>query len=290
MRWQGKRSSSNIEDRRGQRPRGPRRGKTIGGGVILLVIVGALLGADPQTLLQIATSGGGQNSVPTSASGPVRQSAEENEQAKFVSVILADTEDTWSKIFAAQGKRYPEPSLVLFRDAVNSACGMNSAAVGPFYCPPDQKVYIDLSFFNELSQKFGAPGDFAQAYVIAHEVGHHLQTVLGISERVHAIRRRASTREANQWSVKQELQADCFAGVWGHHAAQRNMLETGDIEEGLRAASAIGDDTIQRRAQGRVSPESWTHGSSKQRVKWFGVGFKAGNMNACATFDGKLSP
>jgi predicted metalloprotease len=202
-----------------------------------------------------------------------------------VSVVLADTEDTWSRIFADSGRRYEPPRLVMFRQATPSACGMGQAAMGPFYCPEDRQVYIDLAFFRELDQRFGAPGDFAQAYVIAHEVGHHVQNLLGIAEEVHGMRRRSSPQQANALSVLMELQADCLAGVWAHHAhRQRQILEAGDVEEGLRAASAIGDDTIQRRAQGHVVPESWTHGSSAQRVEWFRRGLDAGRVDQCDTF------
>ena len=203
---------------------------------------------------------------------------------EFVELVLADTEDTWTRVFQQGGNRYQPPKLVLFTDAVESACGTNSAAVGPFYCPLDRKVYIDLSFYRELDQQFGAPGDFAQAYVLAHEVGHHVQTLLGISERVNQVRQRAGEVEGNQLSVLQELQADCFAGVWGHHAGRQNLLDAGDVEEGMQAAASIGDDTIQRRGRGRVSPESWTHGSSAQRVEWLRRGLTQGTMDACDTF------
>ncbi len=205
-------------------------------------------------------------------------------QAEFAAVVLADTEDTWGRVFQQGGQRYQPPTLVLFSDAVQSACGTNSAAVGPFYCPVDHKVYIDLEFFRELDQKFGAPGDFAQAYVIAHEVGHHLQTLLGISDRVMQMRQRAGEVDGNRLSVMQELQADCFAGVWGHHASRKSLLDPGDVEEGLQAAASIGDDTMQRRSRGRVSPESWTHGSSEQRVEWLRRGLTQGTIDACDTF------
>jgi predicted metalloprotease len=205
-------------------------------------------------------------------------------QAEFAAVVLADTEDTWGRVFEQSGQRYQPPTLVLFNDAVQSARGTNSAAVGPFYCPADQKVYIDLTFFRELDQKFGAPGDFAQAYVIAHEVGHHLQTLLGVSEKVMQMRQRVGEADANRLSVMQELQADCFAGVWGHHANRKSLLEAGDVEEGMQAAAAIGDDVMQRRGQGRVSPESWTHGSSEQRAEWLRRGLSQGTLEACDTF------
>ena len=202
-----------------------------------------------------------------------------------MSVILADTEDAWNGVFAASGRRYEAPRLVLFTEATPSACGMGQAAMGPFYCPVDRQVYVDLAFFRELDQRFGAPGDFAQAYVIAHEVGHHVQNLLGIAEEVHGMRQRASPQRANALSVLMELQADCLAGLWAHHAhRQRQLLEPGDVEEGLRAASAIGDDMMQRRTQGHVVPESWTHGSSAQRVEWFRRGLSAGKIDQCDTF------
>jgi hypothetical protein len=211
--------------------------------------------------------------------------AAENELAEFVSVVLADTEDTWNALFSQMGKTYQEPRLVLFSGAVQSACGFAQAAVGPFYCPADQKVYIDLSFYQDLKNRHGAPGDFAQAYVIAHEIGHHVQTLLGISEKVHSARRRVSQVEGNRLSVMQELQADCFAGVWAHHANRaRQILEEGDIEEALGAASAIGDDRLQRKSRGYVTPDSFTHGSSAQRVRWFKQGLKSGEVLDCNTF------
>ncbi len=208
-----------------------------------------------------------------------------DELADFVSVVLADTEDTWSRLFAEQGSSYRPPRLVLFTDMVESACGYGSAAVGPFYCPPDERVYVDLGFFTELRDRFGAPGDFAQAYVLAHEIGHHVQNLLGVSGQVSAAQARARyEQEANALSVRLELQADCLAGVWGHHAANQQLLEEGDIEEGLRAAASIGDDRIQRMSTGHVSPESWTHGSSGQRSEWFNRGLQAGDVRACNTF------
>ena len=204
----------------------------------------------------------------------------------MVSSVLADTEDTWERIFAEGGRRYEQPVLVLFERAVQSACGSASAAVGPFYCPGDHKVYLDLTFFRELDQRFGAPGDFAQAYVVAHEVGHHVQTLLGLSSRVNQMRSRASETQANALSVRQELQADCYAGIWGHHAAKRDWLDPGDVEEGLRAAAAIGDDRLQKQGQGYVAPESFTHGSSAQRQEWLMRGLKSGDLNQCDTFSG----
>ena len=264
-------------------------GGVAGGGIgtiVIVLIVSWLTGANPLTLLQMAGGIGGGGSEAPAQQGQVGAPAGDP-QAEFAAVVLASTEDAWTRVFQQAGERYQPPTLVLFNDAVQSACGTNSAAVGPFYCPADQKLYIDLGFFRELDQKFGAPGDFAQAYVIAHEVGHHLQVLLGVSEQVSAARQRASETEGNRLSVLQELQADCFAGVWGNHAGQK-MLQDGDVEEGLRAAAAIGDDTLQRRSQGRVSPESWTHGSSEQRVEWLRRGLSQGTIEACDTF-GKAS-
>jgi predicted metalloprotease len=218
-------------------------------------------------------------------SEPYSASPEEMRLAEFVSVVLADTEDTWDALFREMGRTYQQPTLVLFSGAVDSACGMASAAVGPFYCPMDQKVYIDLSFYSDLKNRFGAPGDFAQAYVIAHEVGHHVQNLLGIAEKVNSLRSRTSESESNRLSVMMELQADCLAGVWAHHADRaRQILETGDIEEALNAASMIGDDRMQRRSGGYVSPDSFTHGSSSQRVRWFRRGLESGSLGQCNTF------
>jgi hypothetical protein len=267
-----------------------------GGGVLVVLLVGWFLGADPATLLQILGEGApvsvdrserfpGQGYPDDPDTGTPPRGGAGDEASEFVAVVLADTEDTWERLFAASGSRYQPPRLVLFTDAVDSACGFNSAAVGPFYCPGDQKVYIDLGFYRDLRDRFGAPGDFAQAYVIAHEVGHHVQHLLGISSRVHETRQRAGQREANALSVKLELQADCLAGVWGYHAdAERQLLEHGDVEEGLNAAAAIGDDRLQQQAGGRVHPESWTHGSSAERVRWFRTGLTSGDVAACDTF------
>ena len=253
--------------------------------IVVVVAVGmALMGKDPSGLLDAVSGGSTTSGGGASGASPAPDPAQD-ELADMTSVVLADTEDVWQQLFAAQGQRYQVPQLVLFRGSVDSACGRNTAAVGPFYCPGDLKVYIDLSFFDELGRRFGAPGDFAQAYVIAHEVGHHVQKLMGISDRVHAQRRQVSEEEANALSVRQELQADCFAGVWAHHAnRERQLLEPGDIDEGLRAAAAIGDDTLQRRSGGAVSPESWTHGSSAQRVRWFRQGFSSGDASQCDTF------
>ena len=281
MRWEDQRRSDNVEDRRGMRVPGGVAGGGIGT-IVIVLIVSWLTGANPLTLLQRAGGIGGGGSEAPAQQGQVGAPTGDP-QAEFAAVVLASTEDAWTRVFQQAGERYQPPTLVLFNDAVQSACGTNSAAVGPFYCPGDQKLYIDLGFFRELDQKFGAPGDFAQAYVIAHEVGHHLQVLLGVSEQVSAARQRASETEGNRLSVLQELQADCFAGVWGNHAGQK-MLQDGDVEEGLRAAAAIGDDTLQRKSQGRVSPESWTHGSSEQRVEWLRRGLSQGTIEACDTF------
>ncbi len=271
-------------------PSGGRRAGIGGGfGLIALVILALVFGVDPSVLLQ--TGGGMPGGAPSSYApadaprSPAQQSAEEAELAEFVSAVLASTEDTWQAVFAAAGRTYEEPRLVLFSGAVQSACGYADAAVGPFYCPRDQKVYLDLEFFSELQRRFRAPGDFAQAYVIAHEIGHHVQNLLGIAPRVEAARRQASPVEANRLSVMMELQADCLAGVWAHQAhATGAILEPGDIEEALNAASAIGDDRLQRQTQGYVVPDAFTHGSAEQRVRWFRRGFDKGDMRACDTF------
>jgi predicted metalloprotease len=245
------------------------------GGLVLLLLFSALMGQNPIDL--VTPSGPSEESVGTSGAG-------DDQQAQFVSVVLADTERTWSDIFAARGAGYPEPTLVLFTRATQSACGLGQAAMGPFYCPADRKLYLDLTFFHELETRFGAPGDFAQAYVVAHEVGHHVQTVAGTSSRVSAARQRLGERDANTLSVRQELQADCYAGVWGHYAARRGLLEPGDAEEGLRAAAAIGDDRLQRQTHGYVVPDSFTHGSSAERTRWLRRGLESGDVDACDTF------
>jgi hypothetical protein len=281
VRWRDRRRSVNVEDRRG-RGTPLRLGGSIGlGGLVLVLLAGWLFGADPLQLLVAMTDGGGQRSAPRPTPTGVPA---DDEAAAFVATVLADTEDTWSRLVGAQGETYRPPRLVLFDDRVESACGLQSAAVGPFYCPLDGAIYLDLRFFSELSQRFGAPGDFAQAYVIAHEVGHHLQNLLGISDEVSQRRASVGAREGNQLSVHLELQADCLAGVWGHHADRRDLLEPGDVDEGLRAAAAIGDDTLQRRSQGTVQPESWTHGSSAQRNRWLRRGLESGDVAACDTF------
>ncbi len=279
MRWKTGRRSRNVEDRRGRRVR---RGIAGGGiGTIVLILAALYFGIDPNVVMQ------GLDMVSTSQAPPAggQSPAADDEQAQFVSVVLADTEDTWQQLFAASGQRYQEPRLVLFSDAVRSACGFANAAVGPFYCPADKQVYLDLGFFRDLKQRFGAPGDFAEAYVIAHEVGHHVQNLLGVSAEVRRRQSGLGKADANALSVRLELQADCFAGVWANQADRaRKILEQGDIEEGLNAASAIGDDRLQRRAGGRVVPDSFTHGSSEQRVRWFRRGFEAGDPAACDTF------
>ena len=280
MRWRTGRRSSNIEDRRGQR----RRAGAFKGGIGTVVIALGLayfLGIDPQVLLQMQQGG-----ATMTTDEDWQPSAEEQHLADFVSVVLADTEDTWNTIFGRSGMDYEEPVLVMFSGSVQSACGMASAAVGPFYCPADNNVYLDLSFFHDLKQRHGAPGDFAQAYVIAHEVGHHVQNLLGISDKVRQAQRGAGKDEANALSVRLELQADCFAGLWGNYADRsRQVLEQGDIEEALGAASAIGDDRLQRESMGYTVPESFTHGTSEQRVRWVRKGIETGDIGNCDTFN-----
>lgn len=281
MRWRTGRRSQNVEDRRGTRIT---RGAAGGGlGIIVLALVAMYFGVDPSIVLQqgIPTS-----NVAPGQTGSESRSREEDQLAEFVSVVLADTEDTWGALFPQMGETYQDPTLVLFSGAVQSACGFAQAAMGPFYCPADNKVYIDLSFYHDLRQRHGASGDFAQAYVIAHEIGHHVQNLLGISAKVQARRQRVGKAEANALSVRQELQADCLAGIWGYHANRsRNILEAGDLEEALNAASSIGDDRLQRQARGYVTPESFTHGSSEQRVRWFRRGIEKGDITACDTFE-----
>lgn len=281
MRLDDQRASSNIEDRRGI---SMGRGVAGGGiGVVLLAVVAMFFGIDPSVILQGGLPG---SEGPTVA--PQRQAsapARDDPVKQFVARVLGSTEDVWSEVFAAGGRSYKQPTLVLFNGAVQSACGYAQAAVGPFYCPPDQKLYLDLDFLNALQQRFHAPGDFAQAYVIGHEVGHHVQNLLGIAERVHGMQRRGDTRAVNALSVRMELQADCFAGVWAARANQsRRILDQGDVEEGLRAAAAVGDDNLQKATRGYVSPESFTHGSSQQRVSWFRRGLASGDIKQCDTF------
>jgi predicted metalloprotease len=283
MRWKGRRQSTNVEDRRGMRVPGGRRGGVSCLGIIVVLAIAYFTGANPQQLLGLLGVVEQMAPQSTAEQAPAGLPPKDDPQAAFVRVVLADTEDVWNGIFQGQ---YREPTLVLFDGRVSSACGLTSSAVGPFYCPGDQKVYIDLSFFRELSQRFGAPGDFAQAYVLAHEVGHHVQKLLGVSDQVTTMQRQArSKEEANALSVRLELQADCFAGVYANHNQQ--YLEPGDVEEGLRAAAAIGDDMIQKQAQGYVAPESWTHGSSEMRVRWFRKGLESGDPQVCDTFDAR---
>lgn len=288
MRWEDQRESQNVEDRRG-RP-AVRGGMAIGGtGILIVLVLSLLTGQNPLQLLSSLSDGGGSHQAGQVDPGVNSQGQPKDQLGRFASVVLAGTEDTWNEQLPRMGKRYREPTLVLFSQAVDSACGLSSAAVGPFYCPADQKVYLDLSFFDELSQRFGAPGDFAQAYVIAHEVGHHVQTLLGISGQVAELRESVSRAQANELSVRQELQADCFAGVWGYRAQNQNgVIEAGDFEEGLRAAAAIGDDRLQRLGRGQVQPESWTHGSSEQRVRWLKRGLQSGDPKDCDTFSGTI--
>jgi predicted metalloprotease len=278
---EGRRRSGNVEDRRGMRPVRTGVGLSIGGLLFLLVL--SLLGINPLPFVGVATKQPEVQMQP--ADQPYQEGAQEAKLRQLTEVVLADTEDTWKAILPKYGVQYVEPTLVLFSEAVQSGCGMGQSGMGPFYCPLDQKVYVDMSFYNELATRFGAPGDFAQAYVIAHEVGHHVQNLVGTAKQVQEAQQRASKAEANELSVRMELQADCFAGVWAKNAAQsRQLLEAGDIEEGLRAASAIGDDRIQQQTQGYVVQDAFTHGSSEQRVRWFRRGLEQGTPEACDTF------
>jgi hypothetical protein len=321
MRWRGERESENVEDRRGEGggfgfpfPGGgvqfPSGGSGRGGGIGILgilIILGLMLffGIDPSIIMQGGPGGSGSNfpdiQLPRPQSEPTNfpipggqhgppierpQTTNEDDLKRFVAVVLADTEDVWRSIFARYGERYSDPKLVLFSGGVRSACGLGMAQMGPFYCPMDEKVYIDLDFYEELKTRFRAPGDFAQAYVIAHEIGHHVQKLLGIADQVEAARQRMSQTDANALQVRMELQADCFAGIWANHAEEtKNIIEPGDIDEALNAASAIGDDRIQRQTQGYVVPDAFTHGSSAQRVRWFKRGFESGRLDACDTFN-----
>ena len=280
MRWERGRRSDNIEDKRGMRVSG--KGLAGGGiGTIVLALVAMYFGVDPSVVLnQAGNLAPGQTEQQSATFSP-----EEEKLKEFMSVVLADTEDVWGTLFKGSGQQYEQPKLVLFSDAVQSACGFAEAAMGPFYCPGDHKLYLDMSFFNDLAQRHDAPGDFAQAYVVAHEVGHHVQTLLGVSEKVHAARQRAGEAEGNAMQVRMELQADCFAGVWAHHAnKQRQILEPGDTEEALAAAAGVGDDRLQKQARGVVVPESFTHGSSEQRMRWFNRGMQGGDPGQCDTF------
>ncbi|HKQ53892.1 MAG TPA: neutral zinc metallopeptidase [Pyrinomonadaceae bacterium] len=279
MRWRDLRQSGNVEDRRGMGG----RGLAVGGiGSVIVLIIAFFLGIDPRKLL----NSGGDAGPPGPGTNATRSvNPEEEELRQFTSAVLGSTEDIWSDIFRQQGRQYVEPKLAVFSDRVQSACGLSSAAVGPFYCPGDQKVYLDLSFFRELQTRFRAPGDFAQAYVIAHEVGHHIQNLLGTMDRVNQLQARGGEREANQLSVRLELQADFYAGVWAHYAQRRGILEPGDVEEALRAATAIGDDQLQKEGQGYVVPDSFTHGTSEQRMRWFRKGLETGDIRQGDTFN-----
>jgi predicted metalloprotease len=290
MKWEGERQSDNVEDRRDAGYSGgggfPIGGRGIGLGTIVIALVGGwILGINPLTLLS-ALSGGGMPDSAVVQQAPAQRPPADDRMASFVSTVLADTEDVWKQQFSQMGGSYRDPKLVLFRGATPTACGTGQTAMGPFYCPGDQKVYIDLSFYDTLRSQLGAPGDFAQAYVIAHEVGHHVQNLMGITDKVDQARQRMSEAQANALSVRLELQADCFAGVWGYHAQQmRQILEQGDIEEALNAAGRIGDDVLQRQSTGTVRPESFTHGSSAQRVNWFKRGMQSGDLKQCNTFE-----
>lgn len=278
MDWEGGRRSENVEDRRGISVGGVAGG---GIGVVVIAVIAMFLGVDPRVVLQ--EMGQGQTQAPTEHAVPVDPA--QDKLKDFVSVVLADTEDTWGDIFSRGGAQYEKPKLVLFTGAVRSACGLAQSAVGPFYCPGDHKVYIDLDFYNLLEKRFGAPGEFAKAYVVAHEIGHHVQNLLGISAKVQTAMQRATPERANQLSVRMELQADCYAGIWANHANRsRHILQSGDVESGLNAAAAIGDDKLQMQSRGYVSPESFTHGTSAQRVQWFKRGLESGELSACDTF------
>ena len=279
MRWDDLRQSSNVEDVRGSTGGG--RGLKLGvGGTLIALVVSYFLGIDPRLILGLMSAAPTQTPAPTAAPG-----MPQDEQGRFIAAVLGETEDTWSAIFQARGAQYVPPKLVLYRDQMPTACGTGSAAAGPFYCPLDRKVYLDLGFFQQLSDEFQAPGLFAEAYVLAHEVGHHVQNQLGIADKVRAAQERASEAQANQLSVRLELQADCFAGVWAKHADQtKHILEQGDVESALRAAAAVGDDTIQKRSRGFVVPDSFTHGSAAERTSWFKRGLASGSIPDCDTF------
>jgi predicted metalloprotease len=278
MRWQGSRRSNNVEDYRGSRFGGG--GMKLGvGGTLIALVAAYFLGIDPRVILGLTQS------MPSGPAPEAQTGVPQDEAGEFMAAVLGDTEDTWSAIFQANGAQYVPPKLVLFTQQVQTACGFADAAVGPFYCPGDQKVYIDLAFYDELKTRFQAPGDFAQAYVLAHEVGHHVQNLMGTERKLRAAQQSASKVEGNQLQVKMELQADCYAGVWAHNADRaRHVIEQGDVEEALTAASAVGDDTIQRRTQGHVVPDSFTHGSAEQRMTWFKRGLETGSVPGCDTF------
>ena len=280
MRLDNGRESDNIEDRRGMSAGGK---GLIGGGIgtIVITLIALYFGVDPSVVLnEVGNLTPAQQQTSSTPSSP-----EDEREKKFMSIVLADTEDTWGEIFKQSGSQYERPKLVLFSGQVESACGFAQAAMGPFYCPGDHKLYLDMSFFNDLASRYGAPGDFAQAYVVAHEVGHHVQNLLGLADKVNAARSHASEAQSNALQVRMELQADCFAGIWAYHADQaRHILEAGDVEEALAAASGVGDDRLQKRARGVVVPESFTHGSSEQRMRWFSIGAKTGDPKQCNTF------
>jgi uncharacterized protein len=284
MKWEGQRQSDNVEDRRGQPGRlggGRIGGRGVGvGTIVVALLAGWVFGINPLTVLGLLSGGGTE--VSQAPQAPAAKPPPQDRQATFVSTVLASTEDVWTAQFRASGGTYQAPRLVLFRQATPTACGTGEAAMGPFYCPGDRKVYLDLEFFDTLRARLGAPGDFAQAYVVAHEVGHHVQNLLGVTDKADALRRQGSRAQANAFSVRVELQADCLAGVWAHHSQQaKGWLEQGDVEEALNAASQIGDDNLQRQSQGRVVPESFTHGTSAQRVRWFQRGLKSGSAGQC---------
>ena len=280
MRWKGRKESSNVEDRRGMSPKSK---GIVGGGIgtIAIALVVLLLGGDPTAILQNVQS------TDQSTNSNYTETAEDKELAQFVGVVLAETENVWHNIFKEEGSTYREPKLVLFSGKVESACGVAGASTGPFYCPGDEKLYIDLSFYDELQKRFKAPGDFAMAYVIAHEVGHHIQNLTGVMDKMNELRSRLSESEYNKYSVRLELQADFYAGIWAHYTEQQDLLESGDLEEALNAASAVGDDNIQKQAQGYVVPESFTHGTSEQRKKWFYKGFTSGDIKQGDTFSAR---
>ena len=295
MKWEGNRESDNVEDRRSGGGGGFGGGgglfggRSIGIGTIVVALVGGwIFGINPLTILNLLSGGGAPTAQVQQQAGPAQRPPADDRMAKFVSTVLADTEDVWKEVFAKSGSTYKEPRLVLFRGATQTACGQGQAAMGPFYCPGDQKVYIDLGFYETLTRRLGAPGDFAQAYVIAHEVGHHVQNLMGISGKMDAMRGRVSKAEYNALSVRLELQADCFAGLWAQKAqTSRQILEQGDVEEAMNAAAKIGDDALQRGSGGAVVPESFTHGTSAQRQRWFDTGFKTGSVKACDTFSAR---
>jgi predicted metalloprotease len=293
MKWEGQRQSDNVEDRRGAGGMGGGGGFRIGGGgiglgtIVIALVAGWIFGINPLTLIGVLGGGGGGAPV-MEQQAPAQAPPANDPMAAFVSTVLADTEDVWSAVMRGGNANYQQPRLVLFRGAVATACGTGQSAMGPFYCPGDQKVYLDMNFFDTLRQRMGAPGDFAQAYVIAHEVGHHVQNLLGITGKVDGMRGRVSEQQMNALSVRTELQADCFAGVWAHHSQKgKGWLERGDVEEAMNAAAKIGDDVLQRQSTGAVRPESFTHGSSQQRQTWFRRGLESGSVAQCNTFDAR---